>query len=131
MVAGEAELPELPVAAQVERVELDRARGLLDAAGALIVVLDGGGRVLLANARACAATGLPEGEMLGGDWFALAVPEPGRASARAAFADLATGVLEHGLPGGRAVAWQATPLDDGGGVLLLGHAQAAVQRVAV
>ena len=116
---------------RIELVELDRARVLLDAAGALIVVLDREGRVLLANARACAATGLPEAEMLGGDWFALAVPEPGRASARAAFEDLGAGAFEHGLPAGRAVAWQATPLDDGGGVLLLGHAQAAVQRVAV
>lgn len=116
---------------RTERAELDRARGLLDAAGALIVVLDGGGRVLLANARACAAIGLPENEMLGGDWFSLAVPEPGRAAARAAFSHLASGALEHALPAGRAVTWQATPLDDGGGALLLGHTRAAVQRVAV
>src|SRR6185503_163311 len=52
--------------------QLDRTRGYLDAAGALIVVLDREGRVLLANARACSVVGLDEPEMIGNDWFAIA-----------------------------------------------------------
>ncbi len=45
------------------------ARGFLDKAEALIVVLDADGRVQLANARACAAAGRTEAELLGGDWL--------------------------------------------------------------
>ena len=55
--------------------QLDRTRGYLDAAGALIVVLDREGRVLLANARACSVVGLDEPEMIGNDWFSIAVPK--------------------------------------------------------
>jgi PAS domain-containing protein len=73
----------------------DRTRGFLDAAGALIVVLDGDGRVQLANTRACAAAGLAEAELIGRDWS----PED---------------------PG---VTWVSTPLD-GGGALLLGQTAA-------
>ncbi len=58
--------------------QLDRTRGYLDAAGALIVVLDREGRVLLANTRACSVVGLDEPEMIGSDWFSLAVPKAGR-----------------------------------------------------
>jgi hypothetical protein len=65
------------------------------------------------------------------------VPKSGRTSARAAYdeiADADTGDLRHGLPsaGGqrRAVAWTATRLDDGAGVLLLGQVHAVERRVA-
>jgi PAS domain-containing protein len=75
--------------------ERDGARGFLDAAGALIVVLDAEGRVQLANTRACSAVGIAERELLGREWFELAPPEP-------------------------AVTWLSTPLD-GGGALLLGQ----------
>jgi PAS domain-containing protein len=81
--------------------ERDEVRGFLDAAGALIVVLDAEGRVQLANARACSAVGIAERELLGREWFELAPAEP-------------------------AVTWLSTPLD-GGGALLLG--QAAVVAV--
>ena len=117
--------------------QLDRTRGFLDAAGALIVVLDGDGRVLLANARACAAMGLAESDLMGRDWFELAVPRAGRAAARDAFEQVMAGdaeALGHPLPssGGqrRAATWQATKLDDGRGVLLFGHTEAVVRRTA-
>jgi PAS domain-containing protein len=77
------------------RVQVDPARAYLDAADALIVVLDGAGRVLLANARAAAAVGVAEAELLGQDWNALA--------------------------GELAVSWHTSALDDERGVLLLGH----------
>jgi PAS domain S-box-containing protein len=118
--------------------QLDRTRGYLDAAGALIVVLDRDGCVLLANARACAAIGLEEPEMLGRDWFALAVPKAGRPAARAAFDQLVVGEadgLGHRLPSAegqrRAVAWHGTLLDDDGGVLMLGHAEVVARRAAI
>jgi PAS domain-containing protein len=76
---------------EVEEAESLRTRGYLDAAGALIVVLDADGRVLLANARACAAAGAPEAELLDREW----APVEG-------------------------VTWQAVPMD-GGGELLMGQ----------
>ena len=63
------------------------------------MVLDGDGRVQLANTRACAALGLEEPDLIGRDWVAVAA-------------------------GLRSVAWHETALDDGAGVLLLGHAEA-------
>ena len=118
--------------------QLDRTRGYLDAAGALIVVLDREGRVLLANARACSVVGLDEPEMIGNDWFSIAVPKGGRPAARAAFEQLVTGEadgLGHRLPSGegqrRAVVWHGTVLDDDGGVLMLGHAEVVARRAAI
>jgi PAS domain S-box-containing protein len=118
--------------------QLDRTRGYLDAAGALIVVLDREGCVLLANARACATIGLEEPEMLGRDWFALSVPKAGRPAARAAFDQVVLGEadgLGHRLPSAegqrRAVAWHGTLLDDDGGVLMLGHAEVVARRAAI
>src|SRR4051794_17748698 len=122
---------------RTESLRLDRARGFLDAAGALIVVLDAHGRVLLANTRAATAVGLAEEAILGEDWFALAVPRGGRQEARAAFEQVLAGEagdLGHRLPsaGGerRAVSWHASPLDDEGGVLLLGHAESVAAVAA-
>jgi len=118
--------------------QLDRTRGFLDAAGALIVVLDPDGCVLLANARACAVVGLDEAEMIGRDWFSLAVPKAGRPAARAAYDQVVTGDADgfaHRLPSGegqrRAIAWHGTVLDDDGGVLMLGHAEVVAQRAPI
>jgi PAS domain S-box-containing protein len=121
-----------------QHAQLDRTRGYLDAAGALIVVLDREGRVLLANARACSVVGLDEPEMIGNDWFSIAVPKSGRPAARAAFEQLVTGEadgLGHRLPSGegqrRAVVWHGTVLDGDGGVLMLGHAEVVARRAAI
>jgi PAS domain S-box-containing protein len=126
--------------AESERLHaaLDRTRGFLDAAGALIVVLDGEGKVLLANARACTAVGMHEPELMGRDWFALTVPKAGRTAARAAFEQVMAGEVDsltHRLPSAdgqrRAIAFHATTLDDGAGVLLLGHAEVVARRAAI
>jgi PAS domain S-box-containing protein len=118
--------------------QLDRTRGYLDAAGALIVVLDTDGCVLLANARASAVVGLDEHEMIGRDWFSLAVPKPDRSAARAAYDQIVAGATAgfgHRLPAAeghrRAIAWHGTVLDDDGGVLMLGHAEVVSQRAPV
>lgn len=118
--------------------QLDRTRGFLDAAGALIVVLDRDGCVLLANARACAVIGVDEAEMLGRDWFSLAVPKAGRPAARAAYEQIVTGEADgfgQRLPSAegqrRAIAWHGTVLDGEGGVLMLGHAEVVARRAAI
>jgi PAS domain S-box-containing protein len=118
--------------------QLDRTRGFLDAAGALIVVLDPDGCVLLANARACAVAGLDEDELIGRDWFSLAVPKGGRPAARAALDQLVAGQADgfgHRLPSAegqrRAVVWHGTVLDGDGGVLMLGHAEVVARRAAI
>jgi PAS domain S-box-containing protein len=118
--------------------QLDRTRGFLDAAGALILVLDNDGCVLLANARACAVVGLDEAEMIGRDWFSLAVPKGGRPAARTAFDQVVAGDadgLGHRLPSSegqrRQIVWHGTVLDDDGGVLMLGHAEVVAQRAAI
>jgi PAS domain S-box-containing protein len=104
----------------------------------MIVVLDGDGRVQLANARACTAIGLREDELLDRDWFSLSVPRAGRTAARAGFEQLLAGdadTLHHRLPSAdgqrRAVTWHATTLDADAGVLLLGHAEVVARRAAI
>ena len=67
------------------RATLEGHRGVV-----LGVALDGDGRIQLANARACAALGLEEAELLGREWA-----------------------------GREGFTWHATPLD-GGGELLMG-----------
>jgi PAS domain S-box-containing protein len=71
-----------------------RTRRSLVGATALVVAIDARGCVEMANGTACAALGLSEGELLGRDWFAAAVPDEQRAGARAAFTRLLAG--EHG-----------------------------------
>ena len=58
-----------------------RARRSFDGAAALVVALDADGRVEIANGTACAALGFVEDELLGRDWFAVAVAR-GRARRR-------------------------------------------------
>jgi diguanylate cyclase (GGDEF)-like protein/PAS domain S-box-containing protein len=99
----------------------------LDVAGTMIVVLDPAGRVTRANRRACAVLGHSEADVLGRDWFQLAVPESERAARRALFARLVGGrVPEEDLAGDerplvtatgetRTIAWHSAVLrtDDG------------------
>ena len=118
--------------------QLDRTRGFLDAAGALIVVLDRDGCVLLANARACAVIGVTETEMIGRDWFSLAVPKAGRPRRAPRSSRSPTPrprASRHRLPSAegqrRAVEWHGSALDDEGGVLMLGHAEVVARRAAI
>jgi hypothetical protein len=62
----------------------------------------------------------------------------GRPAARASFEQLVSGQadgLGHRLPSAegqrRAIDWHGTVLDDGGGVLMLGHAEVVAQRAAI
>ena len=67
------------------RAERDRAQRYLDVAGTMIVVLDAAGEVLLINRKGCAILERAEDELLGADWFELAVPDRERAALRGGF----------------------------------------------
>ena len=65
-------------------------------------------------------------------------PRPGRRAARTAFEQLVCGeadTLAHRLPSAdrqrRAITWHGTTLDDGAGVLMLGHAEVVARRAAL
>jgi hypothetical protein len=70
--------------------------------------------VEIANGTACTVLGLAEDELLGRDWFALTVPEPDRAAARATFASLLTGE-EAALASTPGVRWRWSPSHDADG----------------
>ncbi len=107
------------------RAERDRAQRYLDVAGAMIVVLDPEGRVTLINRKGCAVLEREEGDVLGADWFELAVPDHERDTVRHAFAQLVAGddapaePVEHSVIARtgrlRTVAWHMTILRDADG----------------
>jgi diguanylate cyclase (GGDEF)-like protein/PAS domain S-box-containing protein len=107
------------------RQERDRAQTVLEVAGAMLLVLDPDGRILLLNHHGREVLGAPEGEPVGGDWFELAIPEEERDTMRAVFARLMSGddplVARHEndvvtTAGERKrIAWQNTLLRDAAG----------------
>ncbi|MDA0159209.1 GAF domain-containing protein [Solirubrobacter ginsenosidimutans] len=98
-----------------------RARRSFDGAAALIVALDADGRVEIANGTASAAFGFEEDDLVGRDWFAVAVPEPDRPAARAAYASLLDGTATT-LPDTPGITWRWSPSRDphGNGLGALG-----------
>jgi diguanylate cyclase (GGDEF)-like protein/PAS domain S-box-containing protein len=76
------------------REERDRAQGYLDIAATMIIVLAADGTISLVNRRACEVLGREEAELLGSDWFAVAVPEAERESARRGFDQVIRGELQ-------------------------------------
>jgi len=62
--------------------ERDRAENYLTIAKALIVALDRKGRITLINREGCKVLGYERDEVIGRDWFDLAVPDEDRARAR-------------------------------------------------
>lgn len=104
------------------------ARRLLDHATGAIVILGRDGRVLLANEAICAILGRPKDEIVGKDWFALAIPVPQRKRVRETFDLLVDGRAEpaeyylnevlHGDGTTRVVAWHNDYLRGPDGVVL-------------
>jgi hypothetical protein len=94
LMASDARDPNAEIAAMFATVGhqlaqyLGRRSNSFHGADALVVGLDAGGRVELANATARAALG---DDLLGRDWFAAALPEGDRARARGEFARLLCG----------------------------------------
>ena len=64
------------------RAERDRAQRYLDVAGTMIVVLDLEGRILLINKKGCAVLDRAEEELIGANWFEIAIPAHERETLR-------------------------------------------------
>jgi diguanylate cyclase (GGDEF)-like protein/PAS domain S-box-containing protein len=77
-----------------DRRERRRADSYLEIAEVLMVALDPRGRVQMANRKTCEVLGRREDELLGSDWFDVAVPPAERDMGRAAFAWLLDGDAE-------------------------------------
>jgi PAS domain S-box-containing protein len=71
-----------------------RTQEYLDIAGVMMVALDADGRVAMINRRGLEILGRREAEVLGGDWFDLAIPPPVRDETRAIFRQLMRGEIE-------------------------------------
>ncbi|MDK2890089.1 MAG: hypothetical protein PWR21_721 [Methanoculleus sp.] len=69
--------------------ERDRAQGYLDVAAVLLVVINADQTIGLINRRGCELLGYREDELLGKNWFDVAVPERSREAARWAFTRMA------------------------------------------
>jgi PAS domain S-box-containing protein len=72
--------------------ERDRAQGYLDVAAVLLVVINPDQTIGLINRRGCELLGYREDELVGKDWFDVAIPQRNRGEARRAFIDLLSGV---------------------------------------
>jgi diguanylate cyclase (GGDEF)-like protein/PAS domain S-box-containing protein len=71
--------------------EKERAESFLDMAGALIVAVDTTGRITMLNRRGGEILGYPETELVGKNWFDIAVPSDYRDLAIEAFHDFIAG----------------------------------------
>jgi diguanylate cyclase (GGDEF)-like protein/PAS domain S-box-containing protein len=78
----------------IGREQRRRADAYLEIAEVLMVALDPEGRIRMANRKACETLGRSEAELLGADWFEVAVPEAEREMARTAFDWLLDGDVE-------------------------------------
>lgn len=67
--------------------ERDRANAYLEAVQTILLALSTDGRVMMLNRKGCEILGRSEAEMLGHDWFEIAVPEAEQALRRTQFAD--------------------------------------------
>jgi two-component system cell cycle sensor histidine kinase/response regulator CckA len=73
------------------RHERDRAQRYLDTAAVILLALDRGGLVTLANRHACDTLGWPTQELLGLSWFDTCVPSRLRDASRTRFASVLRG----------------------------------------
>lgn len=70
--------------------ERDRANSYLEAAQTILLALSIDGRITLINRKGCELLGYAEEELLGRDWFSVAVPPAERMAARAGFESFLT-----------------------------------------
>ena len=78
-------------AAQISS-EHRRAQLYLDVAGTIIVLLNHDGTIGQVNRKTCEFLGYREDELLGSDWFDLAVPDDFRETARDVFTNAIAGI---------------------------------------
>ncbi len=85
------DLSEEKKAALALKQEKERAQQYLDIANTMIVVINREGRVELLNNKGCEVLGYEESEVLGKDWFSLAIPLELRAELQTVFRQLVNG----------------------------------------
>ncbi|MDN7013737.1 PAS domain-containing sensor histidine kinase [Methanoculleus sp. FWC-SCC3] len=121
--------------------ERDRAQGYLDVAAVLLVVINADQTIGLVNRRGCELLGYREDELLGKNWFDVAIPERNREDARQAFARMISGaatasptdeiviVTKDGDE--RTLIWKEAVLRDAGGRItgVLGSGKDITERI--
>ncbi len=107
--------------------EKERTERYLNIAGTMILALDRDGKVTLINDKGCEILGYAKGELIGKDWFELAVPPEERDEIRRHFRKIISG--EEGLfeyfendiltrsGERRLIAWHSTKMIDENGVV--------------
>jgi diguanylate cyclase (GGDEF)-like protein/PAS domain S-box-containing protein len=122
------DVTELRLAEQAVRRERDWAQSYLDVAGVMLVAIAADQTVLLANRKACAVLERDEAEIVGANWFDLALPPAAREPTREAFSQLMADnlapweyvenlvVTRSGEE--RLIAWRNTVLRDDGGAIV-------------
>lgn len=73
---------------------VDGTRSLLDVAEVILVALATDGTVAMINRKGCETLGRAHAEVIGSDWFELAIPPRHRADVRDAFEQIIAGDLE-------------------------------------
>ena len=76
------------------RKERDKAQNYLDIAGVMIVAIDANQKISLINRKGCEILGYTEKEVVGQNWFDLALPDKERVQVKAAFKQLLVGEIE-------------------------------------
>ncbi|NQV45700.1 MAG: PAS domain S-box protein [Rhodospirillales bacterium] len=74
--------------------EKERAEGYLNIAGTIIMALDQDGNLLLLNRKGREVLGYDKRNLIGRNWFELAIPEEQRAEMKAVFIKILNGELE-------------------------------------
>ena len=82
IIGTHVDVTEARQAESLAREERDRAHLYLDSAEVMMIALDFQGHVLLANRKACTTLQRHEGEVLGNNWFTLALPPQKQASSQ-------------------------------------------------
>jgi len=121
--------------------ERDRAQGYLDVAAVLLVVVNADQTIGLVNRRGCELLGYREDELVGRNWFDVAIPERNREDARRAFARMISGAATASptdenvivTRGGdeRTLIWKEAVLRDTGGRIIgvLGSGKDITERM--
>ncbi|OQY30522.1 MAG: hypothetical protein B6I38_07340, partial [Anaerolineaceae bacterium 4572_5.1] len=76
------------------REEKERTQTYLDIAGVIILALDRDGKITMINQKGCEILGYSEGELLGKNWFKIAVPAAMQPEVEAVFKQLVSGESE-------------------------------------
>jgi len=85
------DITDLRAAEQAARDAGENAQRFLDVAATIMIALDNHGRITLINKKGIEILGLPEGDIVGQNWFERFIPEPERDQMRHFYEQLLTG----------------------------------------